>query len=83
MGWMTEESKFESWKCQAFSLPQVIYNDSQTHLASCPMGIGGGGAELSLGVKRLQCKAEHSPPTSARVKKMWVYTSNPPYTFIV
>jgi hypothetical protein len=24
-------------------------------------------------------KADHSLPTSAKVKKMWVYTSNPPY----
>jgi hypothetical protein len=24
-----------------------------------------------------------SPPTSAEVKKTWMYTSNPPYTFMV
>jgi hypothetical protein len=28
-------------------------------------------------------EAEHSPPTSAEVKKMWFYTSTPPYAFMV
>jgi hypothetical protein len=28
----------------------------------------------SLGVKRPERKAEHSPPTSAEVKKIWIYT---------
>jgi hypothetical protein len=26
--------------------------------------------------------ADHSPPTSAEVKKMWIYTSTPPYVFM-
>jgi hypothetical protein len=34
---------------------------------------------LSPGVKRLGCEADHSPPTSAEVKKMWIYTSTTPY----
>jgi hypothetical protein len=38
---------------------------------------------LSLGVKRLGCEADHSPPTSAEVTKMWIYTSTPPYAFTV
>jgi hypothetical protein len=29
------------------------------------------------GVKRLGREADHSPPTSAEVKKMWIYTSTP------
>jgi hypothetical protein len=32
---------------------------------------------LSLGVKRPGRKVDHSPPTSAEVKKMWIYTSTP------
>jgi hypothetical protein len=36
---------------------------------------------LSPGVKRLGREADHSPPTSAEVKKMWIYTSTPPYAF--
>jgi hypothetical protein len=27
-------------------------------------------------------EADHSPPTSAQVKKMWIYTSTPPYAFM-
>jgi hypothetical protein len=36
---------------------------------------------LSQGVKRPGREADHSP-TSAEVKKTWVYTSTPPYAFI-
>jgi hypothetical protein len=28
-------------------------------------------------------EADHSPPLSAKVKKMWTYTSTPPYTFMM
>ncbi|PNF30034.1 hypothetical protein B7P43_G05845, partial [Cryptotermes secundus] len=27
-------------------------------------------------------EADHSPPTSAEVKKMWMYISTPPYAFM-
>jgi hypothetical protein len=33
---------------------------------------------LSPGVKRQGRDADHSPPTSAQVKKMWIYTPAPP-----
>jgi hypothetical protein len=33
-------------------------------------------------VKRPGREADNSPPVSAEVKKMWIYTSTPPYTFI-
>jgi hypothetical protein len=35
----------------------------------------------SPGVKRQGREAGHSPPTCAKVKKMWIYTSTPPYAF--
>jgi hypothetical protein len=35
-----------------------------------------------LGVKRRGREAGHSPPASAEVKKMWIYTSTPPYAFM-
>jgi hypothetical protein len=28
-------------------------------------------------------EADHSPPASAVVKKIWIYTSTPPYAFMV
>jgi hypothetical protein len=37
---------------------------------------------LSPGVKRPGRETDHSPPTSAEVKKMWIYTFAPPYAFI-
>jgi hypothetical protein len=37
---------------------------------------------LSLGVKRQGREAVHLCPTSAEVRKMWIYTSTPPYTFM-
>jgi hypothetical protein len=38
---------------------------------------------LSPREKRPGREVDHSPPTSAEIKKMWIYTSNPPYAFIV
>jgi hypothetical protein len=37
---------------------------------------------LSLGVKRPGRESEHSSPTSAEVKKIWIYTSTPQYAFM-
>jgi hypothetical protein len=34
------------------------------------------------GIKRQGRDADHSPPTSDEVKKMWIYTSIPPYAFV-
>jgi hypothetical protein len=34
------------------------------------------------GLKRPGREADHSPSTSAEVKKMWIYTSTPPYAFM-
>jgi hypothetical protein len=38
---------------------------------------------LSPTVKRQGREADHSTPTSAEVRKMWIYTSPPPYAFMV
>jgi hypothetical protein len=35
-----------------------------------------------LGIKQPRCEADHSPPTSAEVKKTWIYTSIHPYAFM-
>jgi hypothetical protein len=34
------------------------------------------------GVKQPGREANHSPPASAEVKKIWIYTSTPPYAFM-
>jgi hypothetical protein len=38
--------------------------------------------DLSPGVKLPRREADHSPPASAEVKKMWIYTSTPLYVFM-
>jgi hypothetical protein len=37
---------------------------------------------LSPRVKQQGREADHSPLASAEVKKMWIYTSTPPYAFM-
>jgi hypothetical protein len=37
---------------------------------------------VSTRVKGPGCEADHSHTTSAEVKKMWIYTSTPPYVFM-
>jgi hypothetical protein len=55
----------------------VVQTGSGVHPTSHPMGIGGS----FLGVKRPGREADHSPPASAKVKKMWIYASTLPYAF--
>jgi hypothetical protein len=37
---------------------------------------------LSLGIKRLGREADHSPPTSVEVKKIFIYTATSPYALM-
>jgi hypothetical protein len=61
------KSKFESLKVQEFSLLHSVQTGSGAHSASYPMGTSG----CYLGEKRLEREADHSPPTSAEINKMW------------
>jgi hypothetical protein len=56
----------------------VVQTGSGAHLTSYPMGTGGS----FRWVKRTVREADHSPPTSGQVKKIWIYTSSPPYAFM-
>jgi hypothetical protein len=73
-GWTTEGSEFESQYDQEFCLLLVVQTGSGVHPTSYPMG--------TLGVKRRGREAYHSPPASAEVNNMWIYTSTPPYAFM-
>jgi hypothetical protein len=44
-----------------------IQTGSEAYLASCQLGTGGS----FLSVNQLEHKADHSPPSSAKVKKAW------------
>jgi hypothetical protein len=55
---------------------------SGTVLWSTRPPIQGVPGALSSGEKRSGRDADDTPPASAEVKKMWVYTSTPPYVFM-
>jgi hypothetical protein len=73
MGWTTEGLEFESRYGEEFSLVQIVQTGSEVYPTSYPMGTGA----LSSGVKRPGREVDRSPPTSAEVKRMWIYTSTP------
>ncbi|PNF33386.1 hypothetical protein B7P43_G04172 [Cryptotermes secundus] len=57
-----------------FLLLHVVQTGSGAHSTSHPIGTGGS----FPGVKRPERGADHSPATSAEVKKWGIYTSIPP-----
>jgi hypothetical protein len=57
----------------------ISQTGSGVHTTSYTIGTG----ESFPEVKRPRHEADHSPPASAEVKKMWMYTSTPPYVFMV
>jgi hypothetical protein len=56
----------------------IVQTGSGVHPTSYKMGTEG----FFPKVKRQGREADHSPPTSAEVKKMWIYTSTPLYVFM-
>jgi hypothetical protein len=58
-----------------------MHAGSEEHPPSYPMGTGTGGL-FPQEVKHLGCEANNSPPTSAEVKKTWIYTFTPQYVFL-
>jgi hypothetical protein len=73
-GFTTKRSDFESRKSQEFLLLHVVQTGFAVHPTSHIIG---------KGVKRPGCEADHSPPTSAMAKKMWICTSTSSYVFMV
>jgi hypothetical protein len=61
---------------RTFSCPRCPNRPTQPPIQWIP-------GAISLGIMRPEREAEHSPPTSAEVKKMWLYTSTPPYAFMM
>jgi hypothetical protein len=56
-----------------------IQTDSGARPSLYPMGNG----SLTPGVERWEREADHSPPSSAEVKKGWSYTSTPHFVFVL
>jgi hypothetical protein len=57
----------------------LFFTSSRPALGPTQLSIQWVQGALSSGVKRQQREANHSPPASAVVKKMWIYTSTHPY----
>jgi hypothetical protein len=71
--------EFETRWGQKCSLLHIVQTGSEVHPTSYKMGTAGS----FPGLKRQGREADHSAPTSAEVKKMWIYTSTPsPYVFM-
>jgi hypothetical protein len=70
--------EFESRLGKKFLFLYIVQTGSGVHPTSYKMGTGGS----FPGVKPQGREADHSPPTSAEVKKMWIYTSTPLYVFM-
>jgi hypothetical protein len=60
----------------------LFYTSSKPALGSTQTPIQWILGALSPEVKRQGGEAGHSPPASVEVKKMWIYTSTPPYAFM-
>jgi hypothetical protein len=73
-----EGREFESRKGKKFLLLHIVQTCSGVQPTSYKMGTGGS----FPGVKRQGRETGHSPPSSAEIKKMWIYTSTPPYVFM-
>jgi hypothetical protein len=58
-----------------FKMQEMNIGRPGAHSAPYPMV----SRAISSGIKLQGREADHSPPTSAEVKKMWIYTSIAPY----
>jgi hypothetical protein len=75
---MTKGSQLESQWGEEFSLLHFVQIGSGVHPTFYLIGTRGS----FPGVKRQGHEADHSLPTSAEIKKMWIYTSTPLYAFM-
>jgi hypothetical protein len=76
-GFELDDRSLVPGRVRVFSLLHSIQKASWGHPAY-PLGTGG----CFPVVKRLGREADHSFPSSADVKKTWIYTSTPPYAFL-
>jgi hypothetical protein len=79
MGWMIGVRGFNSWQGLGIflftTMSRMAPGPTQPPIQWVP-------GALSLGVKRPGREADHSPPSSAKVKNEWSYTSTPQYALM-
>jgi hypothetical protein len=63
-------------------VPVVVKNFRYSYIIQTGPGVHPTSYPIGTGVKRPGLESDHSPPASAEVKKTWIYTSTPPYTFM-
>jgi hypothetical protein len=73
-----EEREFESRYGKKCSLLHIVQTGSGVHTTSYKMGTVGSFPRVKLQGR----EADNSPPPTAEIKKMWIYTSTPPYAFM-
>jgi hypothetical protein len=78
MGRATEDSEFESGRVKI-----LHFSMSSRPALSPTKPIQGLPGALSPWVERLEREADSLSPTGVKVKKTWIYTSAPPYVFMV
>jgi hypothetical protein len=79
VGWTIGILAFDSqWGLEIF----LFTTASRTALGSIQPPMQWVPGALSMGVKRPEREADHSPPSSAEVKNTWSYTSTPQYVFM-
>jgi len=76
--WTTEEQLLDSLQGQERPLLQSVEEGFRSYPASCSVVIG----VLSPKAKRSVCEANHSPPSSAKVKNVSCYISKPDYAYV-
>jgi hypothetical protein len=74
------QAPWEPWPVFLFSNEHFLL--SRSVLGSTQPPIQWVPGTLSPGVKRQGREADHSPPGSAEVKKVWIYTFTPTYAFM-
>jgi hypothetical protein len=76
-GWTTKGLMLSSGRVKNF----LFSMSSWLALGSTQPPIQWAPGALSPGIKRPGREADHSPPASDEVKKMWIYISTPSYAF--
>jgi hypothetical protein len=86
------ELQYFNWEVRIFQ-PVIFHTKSRDNVVGIATGYGlkdrGIGVRVPVGSRIFSSagrpqerEVDHSPPDSAEVKKMWLYTSTPPYAFM-
>jgi hypothetical protein len=72
-----------AYRLDNWGIGASVLQGQNFYFSHCPDWLWGPLSLLSLGVTWLGHEADNSATTSAKVKKMWIYTFTPPCIFMV